>query len=214
MLLAIAVVAHPREDAMRGREREILDAAKELIGESGVEALTMRRLGQHCQIAAAGIYYYFASREELIRSLHDELFEEFASALGPPPAPPDSSSVSTWLAKGQAWLIANPVLLASTRGGDEDSVLVALPDEFVETLLAEGALGAKHPGVDDSLRGFANNFAVQILRAATRHDDAVDLAKFLTGVRVAYDALGAPVSGADQPQPVISLTDGHGLHTQ
>lgn len=70
------------------REREknelrtrILDAARELILEAGVEAVSMRKIAERIEYSPTAIYQHFADKEALIRAMCDRDFEAFAEEL-------------------------------------------------------------------------------------------------------------------------------------
>lgn len=57
------------------RERmrsDILKAARELIAQQGVDALTMRSLGKRVGVTAATLYGYFSAKESVLEALLDE----------------------------------------------------------------------------------------------------------------------------------------------
>jgi AcrR family transcriptional regulator len=69
-------VGHKEQPATTGWDRRrvdtrlrILDAAERLASESGVEALTMQRLGQQLGYQAGALYRYFPSKEALLSAL-------------------------------------------------------------------------------------------------------------------------------------------------
>jgi AcrR family transcriptional regulator len=69
----------------------ILDAARAIIAEEGPGALSMRALADRIDYSAAGLYEYFASKEEIIAAVCDEgqgyLFDAMSQAApGLPPA--------------------------------------------------------------------------------------------------------------------------------
>jgi AcrR family transcriptional regulator len=69
----------------------ILDAARQIIAEEGPNALSMRSLAERIDYSAAGLYEYFASKEEIIAAVCDQgqgyLYEAMAQAdLALPPA--------------------------------------------------------------------------------------------------------------------------------
>ena len=63
------------------RER-VLDAALHIADEEGIEALTMRRLGQRLGVEAMTLYYHVGSKDELLNGLVDIVTSEFE--LAPP----------------------------------------------------------------------------------------------------------------------------------
>jgi TetR/AcrR family tetracycline transcriptional repressor len=56
----------------------ILDAAAGLIERQGVEAFTMRRLGEELGVAVTSIYWHVGGRDKLFDSLVDRLLREMA----------------------------------------------------------------------------------------------------------------------------------------
>jgi AcrR family transcriptional regulator len=59
----------PREKRHARTKEAILDAAREIIAEKGVNGLSMRRLARRIDYSAAGLYEYFGSKEEIITAV-------------------------------------------------------------------------------------------------------------------------------------------------
>ena len=71
----------PKKEPL-SRER-VLAAALRLADEEGIEALTMRRLGQELGVEAMTLYYHVGSKDELLDALVDIVTDEFElAALG------------------------------------------------------------------------------------------------------------------------------------
>jgi len=64
-----------KSDVTRGR---ILDAAAVLFGDQGYSATTMRQIAKRARIDAGTVYYYFASKEEIL----DEVLRIGIAAVG------------------------------------------------------------------------------------------------------------------------------------
>jgi AcrR family transcriptional regulator len=64
-----------REPLTRAR---ILDAAIELADRDGLEALSMRRLGQHLGVEAMSLYKHVADKEDVLAGIADQVAQEFA----------------------------------------------------------------------------------------------------------------------------------------
>lgn len=67
----------------REREREeirtlILDAARELFANEGVESVTMRRIAERIEYSPTAIYFHFKDKESLLAELCDADFRAFA----------------------------------------------------------------------------------------------------------------------------------------
>jgi AcrR family transcriptional regulator len=67
--------------SLTSRQREILDAAGELLSREGVEALTVGRLARALGIQPPSLYKHFASKRELEAMLIAEGLERHAEAL-------------------------------------------------------------------------------------------------------------------------------------
>jgi AcrR family transcriptional regulator len=71
----------PVQRRSRKRVELLLKAARELLAEGGVEALTMRSLAARADIPVATIYRYFANREEIIAAYLDHELEQIDEAV-------------------------------------------------------------------------------------------------------------------------------------
>jgi AcrR family transcriptional regulator len=76
--------AGPRRRTPLTRER-VLDAAVRRADESGIESLSMRRLGQELGVEAMALYHHFANKDDLVDSMVDLVFGEIEL----PPSGPD-----------------------------------------------------------------------------------------------------------------------------
>ena len=75
----------PASGPKQRRERErletrdkILEAARELFAEHGVEAVTMREIARRIEYTPTAIYHHFADKDALIQELCDRDFRELA----------------------------------------------------------------------------------------------------------------------------------------
>ncbi|MEV0829896.1 TetR/AcrR family transcriptional regulator [Nonomuraea rubra] len=67
----------PRKAASPGRTREeIVRAAVELLNEEGLSGLSMRRLGAKLSAGATSLYWYVATKDELLELVYDEVWGE------------------------------------------------------------------------------------------------------------------------------------------
>jgi AcrR family transcriptional regulator len=92
-------------DELTGRQREILDAARELLARDGVEALTVGSLARALGIKAPSLYKHFTSKRELEARLIAEELEAQAIALEA--AGPKLADIA---AAYRAFALANPNL--------------------------------------------------------------------------------------------------------
>jgi len=61
--------------------QEILQAAREVLQESGLEAVTLASVAARLQLTKQALYHYFPSKEALVRSLTLELIDEEIEAI-------------------------------------------------------------------------------------------------------------------------------------
>ena len=66
-------------DQLTPRAREIVNAARELLEEEGIEALSMRRIGQRLGIRAPSIYKHLPDKDALEAAIISTGFEEQAA---------------------------------------------------------------------------------------------------------------------------------------
>lgn len=69
-------MASSADDQLSPRARQIVTAARELLDEEGLEALSMRRLAERLGIRAPSLYKHFHSKESLEATLISEGFRE------------------------------------------------------------------------------------------------------------------------------------------
>src|SRR5262245_32656045 len=78
--------SHPsaRLDGARKRTREkadtLLKAAAAIIAEKGFEATAIRDVGRRLAVSLGGMYYYFASKDDLLFQIQHRTFESLLEA--------------------------------------------------------------------------------------------------------------------------------------
>ncbi|CAH0126143.1 MULTISPECIES: TetR/AcrR family transcriptional regulator [unclassified Arthrobacter] len=92
-----------RRDAARNREL-LLCAAREIVGESSVDALTMDRLAQRAGVGKGTVFRRFGSRAGLMMALLSDAEAEFQGRFmfGPPPVGPGAPPLERLIAVGAA----------------------------------------------------------------------------------------------------------------
>ncbi len=77
-----------QSEETRGR---ILEAARRILVEEGLAALSIRRVTRELEYSAGMVYHYFQSKEELLACLLGELYQKIIAAVRPPDPslPPD-----------------------------------------------------------------------------------------------------------------------------
>jgi AcrR family transcriptional regulator len=147
-LLPIAQSARERADAARNRER-ILAAAAALIGERGIEHVSMDDVARAAQVGTGTLYRRFGDRAGLALALLDEQTRAFQDALlsGPPPLGPGAPAAKRLSAFGDGYLD-----LLETHGD----------------VLAAATAGLRPPGSPEDL--YAVHLAILLREAAPRLD--------------------------------------------
>jgi AcrR family transcriptional regulator len=69
----------PRAQRREATLVDIRTAARSLLAESGVEAVTLRGIATRLGMASAGVHYYYPSRDELLAALIIDAFDELAA---------------------------------------------------------------------------------------------------------------------------------------
>jgi AcrR family transcriptional regulator len=73
--------AKPQQDRSRVRLQALLDAAEEVIAESGLQGLAMREIARRTDLTIASVYHYFPSTASLIRALVEQQLEKLRDVL-------------------------------------------------------------------------------------------------------------------------------------
>src|SRR5690349_4325137 len=84
MMEGMAVVNPPasrRERARAATKAEILEAARRLLVEGGVENVTQRGIAAALGMTAPALYRYFDSREQILSELIQTMYDELAAML-------------------------------------------------------------------------------------------------------------------------------------
>lgn len=61
-----------KEREKRARRRQIIDAARSLLFERGLQATSINQIAKRAELAVGTIYFYFSSKEELFAELQEE----------------------------------------------------------------------------------------------------------------------------------------------
>ncbi|WP_424217261.1 TetR/AcrR family transcriptional regulator (plasmid) [Streptomyces sp. BI20] len=92
-----------RADAVRNRVH-LLETAREMIAEYGVESLTMDGLAERAGLGKGTVFRRFETRAGIFRALLDDVETRFQQQVlsGPPPLGPDADPVARLVAYGRA----------------------------------------------------------------------------------------------------------------
>lgn len=70
-----------REKRQAHTRQAILDAARQIINEKGLDALSVRAIAEQIDYSPAGLYEYFGSKEEIIQTVCQQGHERLLAAL-------------------------------------------------------------------------------------------------------------------------------------
>ena len=73
--------SNPEQKRSRARQRALLDAAEEILGEVGADGLKMREVARRANLPIASVYHYFPSAPALIRTLVERMLDELRAIL-------------------------------------------------------------------------------------------------------------------------------------
>jgi AcrR family transcriptional regulator len=138
-----------RSDAARNRER-LLGAARELIAECGVDALTMDGLAERAGVGKGTIFRRFGSRTGLMMTLLSDSEAAFQAGFmfGPPPLGPGAPAMERLVAFGAAridYILEHGDLVRAAEGTAQNRHEVPaalLSQRHIELLLRAGGMQA------------------------------------------------------------------------
>jgi AcrR family transcriptional regulator len=154
--LATRTELNPKPRVPLTRERVLL-AALLLADVAGIEALTMRRLGQEVQVEAMSLYNHVANKEDILDGIVDLVFSEIAL---PPAAADWRAAMRTRAISAHEALLrhrwATSLMQSRTRPGPatlrhHDSVLGSLRNAGFTLVMAAHAVSV----IDGYVYGFA-----------------------------------------------------------
>jgi len=119
------------------RRDEVIDAAQRILQDEGLEALTMRRLGEALSMRAPSLYKHVSGKDEIEAALQQRALQSLGVALGA--AGVDLASLA---AAYRGWALAHPRLyeLAARRPLHRDQLAPGVEADAAAPLVA--AVGA------------------------------------------------------------------------
>lgn len=178
---------------------DVVAAARDIIAERGIEALSLQRVASAVGVQAPSLYKRFDDRAALLAAVRDSLLEELAEALAGQAA--GRSGTAALLAMGHAYrAFARRVdrlypLLFATRGAPSPAALRALAP--LMTVLDTSGGEAQALPAARTLTAFLHGFVTMELNASFQMGGSIDDA-------FAY-GLGAVVAGVTAPRTPSSL---------
>ena len=94
-----------RERGRREMREQILDAARRIVREEGIESLSMRAVARAIGYSPAALYEYFPAKEDVIDALYFEGAEGLDGRMRDAMAalPPEASATATFTYLGRAY---------------------------------------------------------------------------------------------------------------
>jgi AcrR family transcriptional regulator len=135
-------VPQERRDAARNRDA-LLAAADALIGEHGVDAVTMEAVASRAGVGKGTVFRRFESREGLMAAVLDRSETAFQAAIlsGPPPLGPGAEPMERLLALGHGRIELNllhrGLISAAGRAGNRSYAAASFIAMHVRYLLGE-----------------------------------------------------------------------------
>jgi AcrR family transcriptional regulator len=65
------------------RQQAILDATEQLLGTRPFSDLTMDEIANRAGLSRSALYFYFASKEEVLTGLHERIYDEMVRTMDP-----------------------------------------------------------------------------------------------------------------------------------
>ncbi|MED7949351.1 TetR/AcrR family transcriptional regulator [Streptomyces sp. BE303] len=91
---------------------EIKDVALALMASGGPDAITLRAIAREMGMTANAIYGYFATRDDLVTALIDDVYTALADAVdaawAATPADPPATRIRAWARAFRDWALGNP----------------------------------------------------------------------------------------------------------
>ena len=148
-----------REKRHQRTRKDILDAARHLVMQKGVDGLSMRAIARRIDYSPAGLYEYFSGKDEIVQAIcwegHQRLTRALLSARDPQAAPAEQlltiglAYIAFALSHADYYLLmfTNPPAPASVEGmlTDESAYTVLL--QVIEQGIASGDFITR-PGLD------------------------------------------------------------------
>ena len=131
-------------------QRKIIDAARRIIIDHGMEKLTVREIANHLELTDGALYRHFSGKKEIISLLIDDIEESLLSAI-------DNAAANTYgpleklenifrshlsyveKRKGVSFIVINNTL--SMKDGDLQNKVFRLVQKYmdrIKTILEEG----------------------------------------------------------------------------
>lgn len=145
--------------------RSLIEAGREILGERGVEALSLREVARRAKVSQAAPYHHFADKADLVSAIVQRGFDEFAAALRAGADTAGGSGLQRLTGMGLAYVrfaVSNPDLFRllfrpELRGGTREGTAAAAMQRagsaayqvFLDAVTAAVEEGSVRGSVDD-----------------------------------------------------------------
>ena len=177
----------PRQRRSLESYERVLDAARDLLEENGVEGFTVQEVATRSSVSVGAIYERFGSKESLLRAVHAGVMVSLATA--------NAAIESASVASDPARAIAQAVVSVARVSMDHRAILRA----FMHIAAADDKIASRGSQASIDL-GRVFKFLVLAHRKAIRHDDpelAVDVAYRMVYCTVARQIMYGPTFESD-----------------
>jgi AcrR family transcriptional regulator len=132
----------PDPDRALEVERQIVEAARDILAEGGMGGLSMRLVADRVGLSATALYNYFENKDGLVRRVIEDAFRQFGGYLADAAAPHPRGSLDRVQALGEAYIRFATEYTAYFRvlfsiQQDDPRTLEDIPDEGGFGLLQE-----------------------------------------------------------------------------
>lgn len=139
----------PKQERSRERVDEILNVAIRLIGEKGIDAVTMKEVAQLSGGPIASVYQYFPNKSAIIATLYERYNRTVGAILldclsGVASIPDLHAAADAMLARYAELMAGNPALLDLVNAVHADKALQNLDIQETEKVVADFYEKSRH----------------------------------------------------------------------
>lgn len=150
--------------------RRVLELALQIIDEEGLDAVSIRRLGERLEVNGASLYYHFPNKDAIINGAAELALEDVQTPETP------NTSWRTWLPANarrlREALVKHPELTRVINRRQATGMGMAMLDSSAERLIAEGVpTGAVMPMLE-ALQSFAVGSAIHAIHVDRSEDQS------------------------------------------
>lgn len=127
----------PRPDVSEERKPQIIEAAVRVFARKGYRKATMPAIAREAGLSVGGMYWYFKSKEEMVRTIMEQCFQNDAQALQAlvDSGVPVRERIQTFMARyiqnftESAWI--NPIMIEFYAEAPYDSEVRAFVEHYL-----------------------------------------------------------------------------------